>query len=77
LFSPLDFLELSFGYAEPLVLISLITWEQSSLKCIREDMDLSDPLEGEEGAAVDFPLSSVWCAYVFNILLAWEDFTGE
>jgi hypothetical protein len=27
----------------------LITWEQLSLKCIREDTDLSEPLEGEEG----------------------------
>jgi hypothetical protein len=40
-------------------------------------MDLLEPLEGEEGAAVDFPLSRAWWASVFNILLAWEDFTGE
>jgi hypothetical protein len=52
-------------------------WEQSSLKCIREDMDLSEPLEGEEGATMDFPLSRAWWASLFNILLAWEDCTGE
>jgi hypothetical protein len=52
-------------------------WEQSSLKCIREDMDLSESLEGEEGAGVTFPLSNAWRALVFNLLLAWEDCTGE
>jgi hypothetical protein len=75
--SPLDFLEFSFGCVEPLGLILLITWEQSSLKCIREDTDLSKPLEGEEGVAVAFPLSRAWWASIFNILLAWEDCTGE
>ena len=40
-------------------------------------MDLSNPLEGEEGGAVDFPLSRAWWASVFNLLLAWEDCTGE
>jgi hypothetical protein len=52
-------------------------WEQSSLECIREDMDLSKPLEGEEREIVDFPLSSAWCASVFNILIEWEDCTSE
>jgi hypothetical protein len=77
LLSPLDFPEFSFGCAEPLGLILMITWEQSSLKCIWEDMDLSEPLEGEEGAIVDFPLSRAWWASVFNLFLAWEDCTGE
>jgi hypothetical protein len=40
-------------------------------------MDFSEPLEGEEGAAVAFPLSRAWWASVFNLSLAWEDFTGE
>jgi hypothetical protein len=40
-------------------------------------MDLSESLEGEEGAAVAFPLSSAWLASVFNLLLAWEDCIGE
>jgi hypothetical protein len=75
--SPLDFPEFALGCAEPLGLILLIMWEQSSLKCIREDAYLSESLEGEEGAAVDFPLSNSWWALVFNLLLAWEDFTGE
>ena len=42
-----------------------------------ENTDLSKPLEGEEGAAMDFPLSGIWWALVFNLLIAWEDFTGE
>jgi hypothetical protein len=77
LFSPFNFPEFSFGYAEPLGLISLITWEQSSLKCIRGDKDFSEPLEGEEGETMDFPFSRSWCASIFNPFLAWEDFTGE
>jgi len=77
LLSPLDFPEFSFGYAYPLGLITLITWQQSSLKYIREDMDLSEPLEGEEGETMSFPLSRAWWASFFNLLLAWVDFTGE
>jgi hypothetical protein len=38
---------------------------------------LSEPLEGEEGVAVDFPLSRAWWASIFNLFLAWEDCTGE
>ena len=75
--SPLDFPEFAFGCAELLGLISLIMWEQSSLKCIREDIDLSEPMEGEEGATMNFPLSRAWCASFFNLLLVWEDYTGE
>jgi hypothetical protein len=77
LLSPLDFPEFAFGCAKPLGLISLITWEQLSLKCIHEDTDLSESLEGEEGATVAFPLSSAWWDLVFNLLLAWEDYTSE
>jgi len=73
--SPLDFLEFAFGCAEPLGLISPITWEQSSLKRIREDTDLSELLEGEEGATTTFPLSSAWWASFFNLFLVWEDCT--
>jgi hypothetical protein len=75
--SPLDFSKFALGCVEPLGLISLITWEQSSLKCIQEDMDLSESLEGEEGATMFFPLSSAWWDSVFNLLLAWEDLNGE
>jgi hypothetical protein len=42
-----------------------------------EDTDLSDSFEGEEGVAVDFPLSGAWWASVFNLFLAWKDCTGE
>jgi hypothetical protein len=75
--SPFNFPGFSFGCVDPLGLISLITWEQSSLKCIQEYTDLSEPLEGEEGEVVAFPLSSTWWASVFNLLLAWEDCAGE
>jgi hypothetical protein len=44
---------------------------------MREDMDLAESFEGEEGAIVDFPLSGAWWALVFNLFLAWEDCTGE
>jgi hypothetical protein len=77
LLSPLEFLEFALGWVDPLGFISLITWEQSFLKCIREDTDLSESSEGEEGETIAFPLSKPWWALVFNILLAWEDFTGE
>jgi hypothetical protein len=40
---------------------------------MQEDTDLSEPLEGEEGATMDFPLLGAWWAYVFNLLLEWED----
>ena len=38
---------------------------------------LSESSEGEEGAAVVFPLSSAWWASIFNLLLEWEDCTSE
>jgi hypothetical protein len=59
LLSPFDFPEFASGCIEPLGLISLITWEQSSLKCIREDTDLSDPLEGEEGVGMFYRKSVI------------------
>ena len=40
-------------------------------------MDLSEPLEGEKGETMAFHLSGAWWASVFNLLLAWEDCTGE
>jgi hypothetical protein len=40
---------------------------------MREDTDLLESLEGEEGAAVDFPLSRAWWASVVNILLHGKD----
>jgi hypothetical protein len=77
LLSPLDFPEFSFGCADPLGIISLITWEQLSLNYIWEDTYFSESLEGEEGSSMDFPLSSAWWDSIFNLSLAWEDFTGE
>jgi hypothetical protein len=44
---------------------------------MREDTDLAESFEGEEGETTDFPLSRAWWASVFNLLLAWEDYTGE
>jgi len=52
-----------------------MTWEQSSLKCIWDDMDLVESLEGEEGAATAFPLSCMWWDLVLSLLLVWEDVT--
>jgi len=75
--SPLDFPEFALGWAELLGFISLITWDKSSLKCIHENKYLLESSEGEEGEAIYFPLSNAWWASVSNILLAWEDFTGE
>jgi hypothetical protein len=55
-----------------------MTWEQSSLKCIRDDIDLVESLEGEEGAtAIALPLSCTWWASVLSLFLVWEDCTGE
>jgi hypothetical protein len=77
LLSPHDFHENALRWAEPLGFISLITWEQSFLICIHEDMDLLESLTGEEGATTTFPLLDAWWVSVFNLLLAWEDCTGE
>ena len=46
LLSPFDFFELTLGYVEPLGLISLITWEKSSLKCMQYETELEESLEG-------------------------------
>jgi hypothetical protein len=54
-----------------------MTWEQSSLKYIRDDTDLVESLEGEEGEATTFPLSCMWWASILSIFLAWEDCAGE
>jgi hypothetical protein len=56
------------SWEEPLGFISLITWEESSLRGICEDTDLSESSEGEEGAVA---------ASFFNLLLVWEYFTSE
>jgi hypothetical protein len=74
---PLDFPKFALGWEKPLGFISLIMWDKSSLKCIREDIDLSESIEGEEGAVVDFPLSNAWWDSIFSLLLAWEDCTSE
>jgi hypothetical protein len=36
---------------------------------MREDTDLSESFEGEEGAIVAFPLLGAWWASIFNLLL--------
>jgi hypothetical protein len=54
-----------------------MTCEQSSFKCIHDDTDLVESLEGEEGEATTFPLSCIWRASVLSLFLVWEDCTGE
>jgi hypothetical protein len=54
-----------------------MTWEQSSLKRIRDDTDLIESLKGEEGETTTFPLPCVWWASILILFLAWEDYTGE
>ena len=44
---------------------------------MRDEKDLAESFEGEEGAATTFPLSSAWWASIVNLLLVWEDCTGE
>jgi hypothetical protein len=44
---------------------------------MREDTDLSESIEGEEGTTMAFPLSEAWWALVFNLFLGWEDCTSE
>jgi hypothetical protein len=50
---------------------------ESSLKCMRDETDLVESLEGEEGVTTIFPLSCAWWASVLSLLLAWEDCIGE
>jgi hypothetical protein len=44
---------------------------------MRDETDLAESFEGEEGEAVAFPLSGTWWALVFNLFLVWEDCNGE
>jgi hypothetical protein len=44
---------------------------------MRDEMDLAESLEGEEGEATTFPLSGACWALVFNLFLVWEDCNGE
>jgi hypothetical protein len=44
---------------------------------MREDTNLVESFEGEEGATTTFPLSGARWASVFNLLLAWEYCTSE
>jgi hypothetical protein len=58
--------------------MALTTWDQSSFKWRREDTDLEESVNGLEGEVVTFPLSGTICEMsVFNLLLAWEDYTGD
>jgi hypothetical protein len=40
-------------------------------------MNLLESSEGEEGETIAFPLSNACWDSVFNLLLAWKDFTSE
>jgi hypothetical protein len=44
---------------------------------MRDEIDLAESFEGEEGVETTFPLSGSWWDSVFNLFLAWEDCTGE
>jgi hypothetical protein len=76
--SPPDFSEVALGWLDPWGCISLITCEQASFRWRREDKDLEDFVDGLEGEVVAFPLSCTGCGIsTFNLLLAFEDCTGE
>jgi hypothetical protein len=77
LLSPFDFPELALGCVETLGLISLITCEQSSLKCMQDETDLTESLEGEEGEISTFPLSCVLWVSILSLFLEWEYCTDE
>ena len=42
-----------------------------------DEIDLALSFEGEEGPTTSFPLSGAWWDSIFNLLFAWEDYTGE
>ena len=44
---------------------------------MRDETDLSESLEGEEGATSNFPLSCMWWDSILSIFLTWEDCIGE
>jgi hypothetical protein len=44
---------------------------------MRDEIDLAESLEGEEGEATTFSLSCMWWASILRLLLAWEECTGE
>ena len=77
LLSPFESPELALGCVEPKGLISLMICEQPSLKCMQDETDLVESLEGEEGEATTFPLSCMWWASILSLFLVWEDYTGE
>jgi hypothetical protein len=54
-----------------------MTWEKSSLKCIREDIELDESLEGEEWEETYLTFSCTWATSVLSRFIAWEDGAGE
>jgi hypothetical protein len=44
---------------------------------MRDETNLAESFEGEEGETTTFPLSGAWWALIFNLFLVWEDCTGE
>jgi hypothetical protein len=68
----------AFGWLDHWGCISLITWEQPSFRWRRENKDLEYYVDGLEGEATTFPLSSVGCRIsILSLLLACEDCTSE
>jgi hypothetical protein len=44
---------------------------------MRDETDLVESLEGEEGEKTAFHLSCVWWDLVLSLFLVWEDCTGK
>jgi hypothetical protein len=44
---------------------------------MRDETDLAESLEGEEGTTTTFPLSCAWWDSVLSLLIVWEECTGD
>ena len=44
---------------------------------MRDETDLAESLEGEEGETSTFTLSCIWWASVLSLFIAWEEYIGE
>jgi len=66
------------GWLDSWGCISLIAWDHLSFKWRWEEKDLEELVEGEEGETTTFALSCTGRGIsIFNLLLAYEDWTGE
>jgi hypothetical protein len=51
--------------------------QKSSLKCMWDETNLVESLEGEEGETKSSHLSCAWWDSFLSLFLVWEDYTGE